>query len=97
MDWSDPKTFWLNVTNIGLGIVVLACVVALVRALFQEASLRMKRRAKAFERADDHSFLLPSLGWTMADGGARLEGGSKTDFPDIHADEEEPNIYRSVN
>jgi hypothetical protein len=66
-----PDTFWLNFTNIALGLVTLACVLAVVGGVASELRQRLARRALA-ER-DDHVFATPSLGVTMADGGERLD------------------------
>ena len=96
VDMSNPQTFWLNVTNIGLGLVTLACVVVLMRAVFQEVISRKKVRVREFE-GDDHTFRVPALGLTMADGGVRVDRERRAVHPDVHADEAEPNIYRSVN
>jgi hypothetical protein len=45
VDWTDPETLWLNVTNAALGILVLACVLVVVLVLGAELRLRWKRRA----------------------------------------------------
>ena len=66
-----PDTFWLNFTNIALGLVTLACVLAIVAGVVHELSGR--RRVPAAE-ADDHAFVTPELGLTMADGGKRVDG-----------------------
>jgi len=71
-DMSDPKTFWLNIMNIGLGLVVLTCCIAFARALMQDLLARRAQRVKA-GAYDDHTFLEPALGITMADGGEKRE------------------------
>jgi hypothetical protein len=65
-----PDTFWLNFTNIALGLVTLACVIAIAGGVARELLLRWERRA-ALE--DDHAFATPELGVTMADGGERID------------------------
>ena len=67
----DPETFWLNVTNLGLGIVTLICCLILAAGIVQEVVVRI--RARVAVNADDHAFALPNLGLTMADGGEREE------------------------
>ena len=76
INWNDPQTLWLNVTNFGLGLVILVCFAAIGYALLQD--VRAKVRKAASERAldhemngmlDSHAFHLPELGLTMADGG----------------------------
>lgn len=63
------QVFWLNVTNIVLGLVTLACVLVIGFAALRE----IRQRAKAKERVevDDHSFVVNGLGVTMADGGKK--------------------------
>jgi hypothetical protein len=76
IDWSDPQTLWLNLTNLALGVVVLAGVLVLVGGILQELRLRAKRRAAGaapIRAIDDHAFDVPGLGLTMADGGERIE------------------------
>ncbi len=66
----DPETFWLNTTNIVLGVVTLICLLVVGRAIFQEVFARMRSRALA--TADDHAYVEPQLGIIMADGGEPL-------------------------
>jgi hypothetical protein len=66
-----PDVFWLNFTNIALGLVTLLCVIAIAGGVARELLLRWERRAAALE--DDHAFATPGLGVTMADGGERLD------------------------
>jgi hypothetical protein len=72
-----PDTFWLNFTNIALGLVTLACVIAVVAGVANELRHRFARRALAEQ--DDHAFALPGLGVTMADGGKRIDESEPTD------------------
>lgn len=76
-DLSDPKTFWLNVTNIGLGLVVLVCCVAVARTFLRDLLDHRSRSAEAGMAFDDHTFAEPELGVTMADGGERREKSAK--------------------
>jgi hypothetical protein len=66
-----PDAFWLNFTNIALGLVTLACVMVVVAGLVGELRQRLARRAPAEQ--DDHAFATPGLGMTMADGGERID------------------------
>jgi len=66
-----PDTFWLNFTNIALGLVTLACALVIAGGVARELLLRWQRRAVA--PADDHAFATPGLGVTMADGGERID------------------------
>lgn len=65
------ETFWLNFTNIALGLVTLVCVIAIAAGVVRELAHRLARQ-KALR--DDHAFYTPELGVTMADGGARVDG-----------------------
>lgn len=80
---NDPSTYWLTFTNIGLGVVVLICCVAVAVGVLQEVAARYKKRAAAdaLDRevtdlaasyAGGHAFNLPNLGVTMADGGEEV-------------------------
>jgi hypothetical protein len=75
-DLSDPNTFWLNVTNISLGLVTLICLAVVGYSVVQEVLVRYRNR-KTIE-ADDHAFLATDLGLTMADGGERIKKSSLT-------------------
>jgi hypothetical protein len=68
-DWSDPNTLWLNVTDIALGIVTLACLAFVAQAAFREVYARLANRVSARLHEDSHALALPELGLTMADGG----------------------------
>ena len=68
---NGPDAFWLNFTNIALGLVTLACVLAVVGGAASGLQHRFARRALA--EKDDHAFATPGLGVTMADGGERLD------------------------
>jgi hypothetical protein len=73
-DW----VFWLNVTNIALGAVVILAVVLVVSAVVWEIVIRHKKSgdlASAVEGPEDllpDGRLVPGLGITMADGGERI-------------------------
>ena len=80
---SDPSTYWLTATNIGLGVVVLICCGAVALGVLQELAARRKKRAELsrLDREvsdlvngfqDGHAFHIPGLGVTMADGGDPL-------------------------
>ena len=70
-DLTDPKIFWLNITNIGLGLVVFICCLAVARAFLRDLLDRRLERAEARVAFDDHTFMEPELGLTMADGGEK--------------------------
>jgi hypothetical protein len=68
-DLNDPNTFWLNVTNIALGIITLICCAAVGYGVLQEVRVRQRKRKSNLVEADDHSLIVTDLGITMADGG----------------------------
>ena len=81
---SDPSTYWLTLTNAGLGIVVLVCCIAVAAGVVQELAERRRKRAadRQLDREvadlvasfqDGHAFHTPGLGITMADGGEPLD------------------------
>ncbi len=70
---SDPRIYWLSVTNIVLGLVTLVCLVALIRGVLLDLWERIRGQATSADPADDHAFFEPRLGLTMPDGGERVE------------------------
>jgi hypothetical protein len=70
-----PDTFWLNFTNIALGLVTLLCVIAVAGGVVRELLHRRALRTLA----DDHAFATPALGVTMADGGERIDESQPAD------------------
>jgi len=79
---SDPQTYWLTLTNVALGVVTLICVGAVAFGILQELAAKRKKHA-ALSRLDNevsdlmaavdgHTFQVPGLGVTMADGGEEL-------------------------
>jgi hypothetical protein len=72
-DLNDPNTFWLNVTNIALGVVTLICCVVVGYSVVQEVLVRVRNRKARLVENDDHALLVTDLGITMADGGVRVD------------------------
>ncbi len=74
LEFFSSETSWLTMTNIALGAVTLACLIAVARTAIME--LADRARAKAGARAgwqDDHAFVFSDLGITMADGGEPID------------------------
>lgn len=65
-----PDTFWLDFTNIALGLVTLLCVLVIAGGVVREL---LARRGSTAVAGDDHAFATPRLGVTMADGGERID------------------------
>ena len=93
-DPTDSEVLWLNLTNVALGAVTIICLLVAGTIIFREVAVRMRKRV-AVPVFDDHAFILPDLGVTMADGGDRFDEENtamKESFND-----DELNIIRSNN
>ena len=77
---NENWVFWLNVTNVVLGAVVVLAALAVGYGLVWEFVLRHKKAHRAAANVDvefqklmqnefAHSMPVPELGFTMADGG----------------------------
>ena len=77
LNWSDPDSTWLTITNIVLGVVVVLCVAVMLGGIAHEFISRAGKRRRIDAELDrdmrhlndDHAFDSPTLGITMADGG----------------------------
>jgi hypothetical protein len=88
INWSDSQTLWLNVINASLGVVTLICFAVIGYGIWQDVRVKMRKRAEqsAMNRVvgdlvgslDTHTFHMPELGLTMADGGEPEPAKSKT-------------------
>lgn len=81
---NENWVFWLNITNVVLGAVVILAALAVGYGLVWEFVLRHKRAHRAAANVDvefqkmlqnefAHSMPVPELGFTMADGGDVLK------------------------
>lgn len=70
--WLQSQTFWLDLTNIGLGLATVAGLLVVGYGVTLE--LLHLTRVRHATRDDDHVMLTPDLGLTMADGGRRISG-----------------------
>jgi hypothetical protein len=91
----DSETLWLTITNAGLGLVTLICLVAVGVVVAKEIYAGARSKVRVPQLQDDHSFMLGDLGITMADGGKRIDEKEKSKKYD--QDEDEANIQRSEN
>lgn len=71
IEFFDPQTVWVNVTNFLLGVVTIVCIGAVAWGALVEVWERV--RASARLAHDDHAFEVPGLGLTMADGGKKVD------------------------
>jgi hypothetical protein len=75
LNFSDD-TMWLTITNIALGVVVLAAIVVVLRVFAVELFGRF-RKSFATAHSSEHELFVSDLGLTMADGGERVDAKSK--------------------
>lgn len=81
--------FWLNMTNLALGIVTFAALAVVVGAIAWELVARRARKVRETDRMDAELIammhpasgtrLVPGLGYTMADGGEPIAGSHPAD------------------
>ena len=72
VDWGDPGTFWLNVTNAALGVFTVAAFAIVAGGVIVELVDRLRGRVASLA-GDAHTLHVPALGATMADGGERID------------------------
>jgi hypothetical protein len=77
-DPSDSEVFWLNATNLALGLATLAFVIAVTTVVVQTVWKRLRKRAELREEAG-HTLYVDDLGITMADGGKRRKDSEEID------------------
>jgi len=92
----DSETLWLTITNVGLGIVTLICLIAVGSVIAKEVFADVRSKVRIPQLQDDHSFALDDLGITMADGGKRIDEKETAKKYNIEEDDEK-NIQRSEN
>lgn len=91
----DSETLWLTITNVGLGIVTLICLIAVGIVVSKEIFADVRSKVRIPQLQDDHSFMLRDLGITMADGGKLID--EKEHAKKFDSDDDEQNIQRSEN
>ncbi len=71
---TNAATFWVDLTNVVLGLATLICFGIVVYAAVKEVLIRVTQtsKAKVREHDDAHVFEVPDLGLTMTDGGEKL-------------------------
>jgi hypothetical protein len=88
VNWNDPQTLWLNVTNLALGVVILAAVLMVAGAVGWELVFKHRRVRQTadidaelhsmFDAASPHILQVPGLGLTMADGGTPVKPATES-------------------
>jgi hypothetical protein len=85
---SQDWTFWLMMTNYALALVTVIAVILVVGAVSWDIIVKKAHRVHTVEsvKADweallrsPHSFDLPGLGLTMADGGEKVNDPKASD------------------
>lgn len=81
-DW----VFWLNLTNIALGVVVVLALLLVAYGVIWELMIRRKKHAglrdmdaemqSMLNKEFGHTLRVPELGVTMADGGEHVKSTS---------------------
>jgi len=87
----DNWTFWFNMTNVALGMVTILAVLVVMGAvgwdllaLWRHKSVetnvdveKIKADLRAMWQTEPHTLAVPGLGFTMADGGEKVEPAEK--------------------
>jgi hypothetical protein len=68
-EMSNAASFWVDVTNVALGLTTLLCLGVVGYMVVKEV---LARRAKTAHASDPHILEVPELGLTMTDGGEKL-------------------------
>jgi len=92
---NDDWVFWLNLTNIALGLVVVLAVLVTAYGLVWELVSRRKKRHSLANMDQElnvmmrgefaHGLPVPGLGMTMADGGEPAKPSSEHSGEEKHS------------
>ncbi len=80
---SDPQTFWVNTTNLVLGLVTLCCAALIASVVINELIERWVGQLVGEQADDGHTIPVRGLGLTMADGGRQVDD-EKATGPDYY-------------
>ena len=83
IDLGNPETLW-TLTNQCIAAVVVISGLVVSHDIVKHLQLQFQPRRQPV-RFDDHSFFVPELGLTMADGGERTDKGDTTETTDATA------------
>jgi hypothetical protein len=68
-EMSNAASFWVDVTNVVLGLTTLLCLIVVGSIVVKEVLARIAKRVHVH---DPHVLEVPELGLTMTDGGEKL-------------------------
>jgi len=80
---TDPQVFWVNATNLVLGLVTLCCTALIASVVVNELIERWVGRLVDQAQGDGHAIRVRGLGMTMADGGVPSDD-EKAKGPDFY-------------
>jgi len=69
----DPKAIWLLLTNLALGLAVIACIATIVWCLVRDVRRRIREKKEESSVPQDYLNGLENLGVTLPDGGERID------------------------
>ena len=69
----DPKTIWLLLTNLALGLAVIACGATILWCLVRDVQQRRKEKCEASLVPADYLDGLEGLGVTLPDGSEKID------------------------
>ena len=75
MNWRDPQTLWLNITNIVLAVVTVLALLIGIAGVGWEV-IRRRRRDREMAHIDEELHAMfggGEVGLTMADGGEPVD------------------------
>jgi hypothetical protein len=93
---NDPETIWLVITNVTLGLVVLACLVVVTLGVLREIRVRLAHRT-SLSASDTSTMIIPLVGPTMADGGEPMPEMARASDPLRGSDTETSPLLRRGN
>jgi len=96
LDWKDPQTLWLNLTNLALGVITLAAILIVAGGVAWELVWK-RRRARDLDGLDAemqtmlqagsrHIAPVPELGLTMSGWHRGSGAGASVTTPSVFAE-----------
>ena len=93
VNWSDPQTLWLNITNLALGVVTLSAVLIVVGAVGWELVFKHRRVRESVDMDAELSSMLDAATYAASarlgtNDGGRRHAGSKCQIKPPKANKE---------